>query len=61
MNRSEMPWNQLNNTIECLRREVAAMERSPSAAIKEAAKDMRLHIETLEAERRLYDPRPYIL
>lgn len=56
-----MPWNQLNNTIECLRREVAAMERSPSAALKEAAKDMRLHIETLEAERRLYDPRPYIL
>jgi len=56
-----MPWNQLNEAIECLRREVVAMERSPSAAIKEAAKDMRLHIETLEAERRLYDPRPHIL
>ena len=61
MTRSEMPWNQLNETIECLRREAAAMERSPSAAIKEAAKDMRRHIEMLEAERRLYDPRPYIL
>ena len=56
-----MPWNQLNNTIECLRREAAAMERAPSAALKEAAKDMRRHIEMLEAERRLYDPRPYIL
>lgn len=61
MTRSEMPWNQLNETIECLRREAAAMERSPSAAIKEAAKDMRRHIELLEAERRLYDPRPHIL
>jgi hypothetical protein len=56
-----MPWNQLNETIECLRREAAAMERSPSAAVKEAAKDMRRHIEMLEAERRLYDPRPHIL
>jgi hypothetical protein len=56
-----MPWNQLNNTIECLRREAAAMERSPSPLRKEAARDMRLHIELLEAERRLYDPRPYIL
>jgi hypothetical protein len=51
----------LNNTIECLRREAAAMERAPSPALKEAAKDMRRHIEMLEAERRLYDPRPYIL
>ena len=56
-----MPWNQLNETSECLRREAAAMERSPSAALKEAVKDMRRHIEMLEAERRLYDPRPYIL
>lgn len=61
MTRSMMPWNQLNETIECLRREVAAMERSPSPALKEAARDMRLHIEMLEAERRLYDPRPCIL
>ena len=61
MTRSGMPWNQLNETIECLRREVAAMERAPSPAIKEAAKDMRLHLEMLEAERRLYDPRPHIL
>ena len=61
MTRSMMPWNQLNETIECLRREASAMERSPSAALKEAVKDMRRHIEMLEAERRLYDPRPYIL
>lgn len=61
MTRSGMPWNQLNETIECLRREVAAMERAPSPAIKEAAKDMRLHLEMLEAERRFYDPRPHIL
>lgn len=61
MTRSAMPWNQLNETIECLRREVAAMERSPSAVLKEAAKDMRRHIESLEAERSIYDPRPHIL
>ena len=61
MTRSGMSWNQVNNTIECLRREAAAMERSPSPLRKEAARDMRLHIELLEAERRLYDPRPYIL
>ncbi len=61
MTRSGMPWNQLNEAIECLRREAAAMERSPSATLKEAARDMRLHIELLEAERQLYDPRPHIL
>lgn len=56
-----MPWDQLNETIECLRREAAAMERSPSEAIKEAAKDLRRHIEALEAERSIHDPRPHIL
>lgn len=56
-----MPWNQLNETIERLRREAAAMERSSSSSLKETARDLRQHIEMLEAERSIHDPRPHIL
>lgn len=60
MSDSGMPWDQLNETIERLRREAAAMERSSSPSLKETAADLRRHIEELERERALHDPRPHI-
>ena len=61
MNPSGMPWNQLNETIERLRRDAALMEKAPSATLKATALDIRRHVEELERERSLYDPRPHIL
>lgn len=61
MTQSGMPWFQLNETIERLRRDAALMEKAPSATLKSTARDIRRHIEELERERAAHDPRPHIL
>lgn len=61
MTESGMTWNQLNETIERLRRDLAAMERSSSTVVKGVAYDIRQHIEKLEREREQIDPRPFTL
>lgn len=61
MTESGMTWNQLNETIERLRRDLAAMERSSSDVVRGVAYDIRQHIEKLERERERIDPRPFTL
>lgn len=61
MSDSGMPWDQLNETIERLRRDLAAMERSSSDVVRGVAYDIRRHIEKLEREREQIDPRPFTL
>jgi hypothetical protein len=51
----------LNETIERLRRDLAAMERSSSTVVQGVAYDIRQHIEKLEREREKIDPRPFTL
>lgn len=56
---SGLSWRELNETIERLRTDARRLERSGSSIQKEAAADILKHVQELERERSLHDPRPF--
>lgn len=56
-----LPWDQLNETIDRLRAEAKKHENSKSATLRQLAQDLYAEVAELEADRMRRDPRPQTL
>jgi len=56
-----LPWAELNETIDRLRAEAKKHENSKSPTLKQLAKDLFKEVAELEQQRMQRDPRPEVL
>lgn len=56
-----LPWNELNETIDRLRAEAKKHENSKSPTLNQLSKDLYVEVSELEKQRSRMDPRPNLV